>query len=150
MKKAVLFCYSVHHGNTRKVADALAERLPVRVVGVPVREEVNLSEYELVGFASGIYMSAFGKPVDALIDSLPGLEGKRCFTLYTCGATGGNFDGAVRARLTARGAVDAGGWHCRGFDTFGPFKLIGGIAKGHPDEKDLESAAAFVRPLLED
>ena len=32
-------------------------------------------------------------------------------------------------------AVNAGK---KGYDTFGPFKLVGGIAKNHPDEKDLE------------
>ena len=30
-----------------------------------------------------------------------------------------------------------GKFGCKGYDTFGPFKLVGGIAKGHPDEKDL-------------
>jgi multimeric flavodoxin WrbA len=34
-----------------------------------------------------------------------------------------------------------------GYDTFGPFKLIGGLAKGHPDDKDLENAVAFFRGL---
>ena len=27
---------------------------------------------------------------------------------------------------------------CKGYDTFGPFKLFGGIAKGHPDEDDIK------------
>lgn len=36
-----------------------------------------------------------------------------------------------------------GTFTCRGFDTFGPFRLIGGIAKGHPNEKELEKARAF-------
>ena len=30
-----------------------------------------------------------------------------------------------------------GKFGCKGYDTFGPFKLVGDIAKGHPDEKDL-------------
>ena len=37
-----------------------------------------------------------------------------------------------------------GKFGCKGYDTFGPFKLVGGIAKGHPDEKDLEAAVSFV------
>jgi hypothetical protein len=36
---------------------------------------------------------------------------------------------------------------CKGYDTFGPFKLIGGLSKGHPDETDLENAVAFVKGL---
>ncbi len=27
---------------------------------------------------------------------------------------------------------------CKGYDAFGPFKLFGGIAKGHPDEDDIK------------
>jgi len=150
MKQAILFCYSYHHNNTRKVADAIAARLPVRVVSVPVREEVNLSDYDLVGFASGVYMSAFGKPVNTLIDTMEGLSGKSCFTLYTCGAPKGEYDAGVQAKLKAKGALIAGGWHCRGFDTVGPFKLVGGIAKDHPNEEDLENAVRFVGALLED
>ena len=38
---------------------------------------------------------------------------------------------------------------CKGFDTFGPFKLIGGVSKGHPDGKDLAVAAEFYNGLTE-
>ena len=40
-----------------------------------------------------------------------------------------------------------GKFGCKGYDTFGPFKLVGGIAKDHPDEKDLEAAVSFVAGL---
>lgn len=150
MKKAILFCYSFHHGNTRKVLDAVAAALPVRVVDVPLKEEVDLAQYDLVGFASGIYMSRFGKPVEKLIRDLPGLSGKPCFTMYTCGAPAGEFSGGAQALLRERGAVVEGAWHCRGFDTFGPFKLVGGIAKGRPNERDAEDAVRFVGSLLGD
>ena len=40
-----------------------------------------------------------------------------------------------------------GKFGCKGYDTFGPFKLVGGIAKGHPDEKDLEAVVSFVAGL---
>ena len=33
------------------------------------------------------------------------------------------------------------------YDTFGPFKLVGGIAKGHPDDKDIQNAVEFVKNL---
>ena len=36
---------------------------------------------------------------------------------------------------------------CRGCGTFDPFRLIGGIAKGYPDEADCESAAEFFGSL---
>ena len=40
-----------------------------------------------------------------------------------------------------------GKFGCKGYDTFEPFKLVGGIAKGHPDEKDLVAAVSFVSGL---
>ena len=149
MKTAILFCYSYHHNNTRKIAEALAEALPVRVISVPVREEVDLNEYDLVGFSSGVYFSEFGKPVSKLIDSLEGLNGNPCFTLCTHGAPSGEFGREIQEKLRQKGANVLGGWDCRGFDTYGPFKLVGGLAKGRPNQKDLDSATAFVKSLLE-
>lgn len=40
-----------------------------------------------------------------------------------------------------------GEFSCKGYDTFGSFKLIGGIAKGHPDTQDLENARKFYRKI---
>lgn len=36
---------------------------------------------------------------------------------------------------------------CYGFNTFGPFKLIGGIAKNHPDDTDIKNAISFYNNL---
>ncbi len=36
-----------------------------------------------------------------------------------------------------------GEFSCLGLDTIGPLKLVGGINKGHPDEKDLDDARKF-------
>ena len=43
-----------------------------------------------------------------------------------------------------------GKFSCKGYDTYGPFKLVGGIAKGHPNEKDLEAAVDFYKRCLLD
>ena len=34
--------------------------------------------------------------------------------------------------------------------TFGPFKLMGGLAKGHPDEADIAGAVAFYKEITEE
>ena len=150
MKKAILFYYSIHHGNTQKVVETVASKLSVDLVRIPMREPVSLEGYDLIGFASGIYMSEFGKPMQKFVESLPALSGKRCFTMYTCGAPSGDFAQGFEALLKGKGAEIAGGWHCRGFDTFGPFKLIGGLAKGRPNEKDIAGAVSFVQSLLQE
>ena len=150
MKKAVILYYSIHHGNTKKVLEAVCEKLSVDLVRIPAQEPVNLDGYDLVGFASGIYMSEFGKPMQRFVEERGDLSGKTCFTLYTCGAPSGEFAGAFERLLREKGANVIGGWHCRGFDTFGPFKLVGGIAKGHPNEADFAGGVAFVEKLLAD
>jgi hypothetical protein len=33
------------------------------------------------------------------------------------------------------------------FDTFGPFKLIGGLKKGHPTEEEIQGAVDFYNGL---
>jgi len=42
-----------------------------------------------------------------------------------------------------------GEFSCRGWDTNGWLEKIGGINKGHPNEKDLERARRFAERLME-
>lgn len=51
----------------------------------------------------------------------------------------------IDAAVRAKSAHIAGIFGCLGFDTFGLFKLVGGIAKGRPNQEDLDSASAFMR-----
>lgn len=39
------------------------------------------------------------------------------------------------------------GSNARDLDTYGPFKLIGGIQKGHPDDAELKAAVDFYREI---
>jgi flavodoxin len=150
MKKTMIFCYSVHHGNTRKIAEAVKERCGAQLVMLPCAQLPDLRDYELVGFASGIYMSAFGRPMIELADQLSGLDGKDCFTMYTSGAASDKLDLSFVQKLESKGAHVTARFNCRGFDTFGPFKLIGGLRKGHPDNKDIEAAVGFCESLMAD
>lgn len=61
--KTVICYYSRHHGNTRKVLEAMAEEGAVDLVDVTTRQSVRLEEYDCIGFASGIYGFEFQKAV---------------------------------------------------------------------------------------
>ena len=50
--------------------------------------------------------------------------------------------------LRDNGFEVVGEFHCAGFDTVGPLRWFGGLNRHHPDERDLNSAAAFARRLL--
>ena len=53
--KTLIICVSIHHGNTEKIAKAMAEVLNAKLVKP---NEVNINElakYYSIGFGSGIY-----------------------------------------------------------------------------------------------
>lgn len=50
--------------------------------------------------------------------------------------------------IKSNDASFAGYYSCSGYDTWGPFKLIGGKNKNHPDENDIEKAIQFYENLI--
>ena len=145
MKTAVCY-YSRHHGNTLKVLQAMAAEGSMDLIDVTTRQAVRLEGYDCIGFASGIYAFDFQKSVvEFARQYLP--QGKPVFFVYTYGGAKGRGAKAVKAVAAQKGCRVLGEFSCRGFDTFGPFKLVGGIAKGHPNTRDLEKARLFYRNL---
>ena len=145
MKTAICY-YSRHHGNTLKVLEAMARGNDIDLIDVTSRVAVRLEDYDCIGFASGIYYSKFHQTVlDFARQYLP--QGKDVFFVYTCGSMRKGYTSAIAEAVSAKGATILGEYGCRGFDTFGPFKLIGGIAKGHPDSGELEKARIFYQSL---
>ena len=145
MKTAIVYS-SEHHGNTKKLLDAIAAKHDVTLIDVTKAPETDLSGYDRIGLASGIYYSSFAKQLLAYAEEhLP--EGKDVFYIYTHGAPKGMFLNAVRKIAEAKHCRELGDYHCQGYDTFGPFKLVGGIAKGHPTEDEIAGAVSFYESL---
>lgn len=150
MTGVLLVCQSVSHGNTRKVADAMAEILNAEVRAPADVDPERVGSYDLVGFGSGVFGFAPHPELVAFVDGLPRADGTSAFVFATSG-TGRNlsrpFSTPLAARLTAKGFRVIGSFCCRGFDTWLPLRLIGGMNKGHPDAADLERARQFARRL---
>lgn len=145
MKIAICY-YSRHHGNTRKVLEAMAREADVDLIDVTARRAVRLDGFDCVGFASGIYAFEFHRSVvEFARQYLP--EGKPVFFVYTFGVTKGTGAAAAARVAQEKHCPVLGEYGCKGYDTFGPFKLVGGLAKGHPDERDLENARSFFRQM---
>ena len=145
-RMAILY-YSKHHENTKKVLNALHETdRSLVLVDVTGKEEIDLNPYDRIGLASGMY---FGKVATQLVDyaikNLP--EGKDVFFLTTHGAplVGGRL-GSIKKVVKAKHCKIIGKFHCRGYDTY-VFKKRGGIAKGHPNGKDIQKAIRFYEKL---
>ena len=145
MKTAIVY-YSKHHGNTKKLLDAIAAQAEVTLIDVLSAEDTDLSVFELIGFASGIYFSSFAKQVLEYAEMhLP--SGKDVFLINTCGFQTGVYFDAIRKVIKAKECRVLGAYQCLGYDTFGPFKLVGGIAKGHPNAEDIDGAVQFYKNL---
>ncbi|MBQ3427326.1 MAG: flavodoxin [Clostridia bacterium] len=140
--KTIIIYVSVHHGNTKKVIEAIASKNDVKVFDVLSKERIDLEEYDCIGIASGI---AYGKYYPQMIkfveNNLPG--SKKVFFIHTAGSPRENHNSAVKAVAESKGCECLGAYFCKGFDTYGPFKLIGGIAKGHPDSAEIQGAIDF-------
>lgn len=145
MKTAVVY-YSRHHENTKKLLEEIAKTHPLTLIDVTDNPQTDLSEFDCIGFASGIYYSKFQKTLLKYAEEhMP--EGKKTFFVYTCGAEKEGYTKAIREAIANKNATVLGEYGCLGFDTFGPFKLIGGIAKNHPDSTDLKNAVDFYEKI---
>ena len=145
--KILICCRSYHHGNTKKVAEAMAGEGNVDLVDVSAHGTVSMEDYDCIGLASGIYGFSVHQDLVALARQLP--QGKPLFFVYTYGGIKGTGAKAFEEAAREKGCRVLGEFSCKGYDTFGPFKLVGGIAKDRPNGEDLEQARAFFRGLLE-
>ena len=81
MKTAIVY-YSQHHGNTKKLLDAIKDKHDVDLIRVTEASDADLSEYEMIGLASGIYYGSFAKQIIAFAEEkLP--EGKKKYDKQT-------------------------------------------------------------------
>ena len=146
MKTAIVY-YSKHHGNTKKLLDAIVEAdASVILIDVTKEKDADLSSFDRIGLASGMYFSSFAKQIVTFAKTyLP--ENKDVFYIYTHGAPVGGFLKDIRRVVKEKHCREIGRYHCYGFDTVGWFKKIGGISKGHPNEKEIANAVKFYMAL---
>lgn len=147
MKVAIVYA-SVHHKNTEKLVKAIAEKYPeIELIDATKTILKDLASYDLIGFASGIFYSKFHKSLLSFItDNLP--AHKKTFVIYTCGLDTPAYIKTAEELIKSKDASFAGFYSCPGYDTWGPFKLIGGKNKNHPDENDIGKAIQFYENLV--
>ena len=68
MKTAIVY-YSKHHGNTKILLDAIAaDDDHVKLIDVTELPDADLSQYDRIGLASGIYFSSVAKQIIAFAE----------------------------------------------------------------------------------
>jgi flavodoxin len=149
--KTLVLCTSVHHRNTARVAAAMADVLHAVVAAPETFPDTSLDEYDLVGFGSGVYYGRFHEALRNWVHGLPDqtLGLKPAFVFSTSGlpCLWRFWHGSFTHQLRRKGFEVVGEFHCRGFDSWGPLRLGGGINRRHPNERDLARAAAFARAM---
>lgn len=149
MRTIILYA-SRHHGNTKKLVDAIVDAHPevdtLDVKALGKDEYPDLSEYHLIGVATGIYYSEIDKDMARVLSNVLTPQDK-VFGLMTYGGKnkwyGKDIDGICRMKQ----AIFMGVYGCEGYDTWGPFKLVGGVQKGHPTAEEIQGAVAFFDKL---
>jgi len=153
--KSLVVVFSYHHGNTEKIAHAVAGVLhaPVKTPQQVRPEEI--AEYDLVGFGSGIYSATFDPSVLDLADRLPQVSDKKAFLFSTYGAPAfianrkfiEKNHQQVREKLKAKGYTIIGEFGCAGWNTNSFLRFFGGLNKGRPHAEDLRNAEEFARSV---
>lgn len=146
--KTLIIYTSVHHGNTEKIGKVMAEVLNADLVKISDVNVNSLKDYDLIGFGSGIYYGKWHKSIIEVIDKLPTISNKKTFVFSTSGQGKDKYNNSIEQNLKEKGFEIVGSFVCKGYDTFGPFKLIGGIAKNRPNNDDFENAKDFAQKLI--
>jgi len=83
--KTVIIYKSIHHGNTKKIAEEMASSLEADLLDLKDANKDIIKNYDLFGFGSGIY---YGKPYKKLmkfVEELDPVENKKAFAFSTSG-----------------------------------------------------------------
>jgi flavodoxin len=155
--RSLVVVFSYHHGNTGKIANAVAQVLGAEVKTPPQVKPEEIAGYDLVGFGSGIYSARHHESLLALADALPEVTGKKAFLFSTYGApavaAGGDFvhnnHSRLREKLEAKGYTVCGEFGCAGWNTNSFLKYFGGLNRGRPNAEDLKRAEEFARNMKE-
>jgi flavodoxin len=148
--KTAIVCVSLHHGNTWRVAQVLAEVLGSELFTVHEALALDGRSYDLVGFGSGIYFGRHHASLRNLVTQMPSLP-RRVFVFSTAGiaSLASIWHTSLIRRLRRRGCQVVGQFCSPGWDTVGPLRLFGGLHVKRPNENDLRRAAKFAETLIE-
>jgi len=125
-------------GNTRKVADAIAEELGIKATDVTTSSP---DDAKILFLGSGTYGGKPGEMMMKFIGS-GNLSGRKIALFGTAASLTGvqKMTVAMTDILQQKGAIILGSYHCKG-----KFLLVN---RGHPNKEDLDSAKKFAREML--
>ncbi len=154
MKSLIIYC-SDYRGNTEEIAKVIADEIDGRLVNVKELkgETIQIDDYELIGFGSGIYRESMSHRLYRLVEDMD-LEGKDTFVFSTSGVGMKLYNNRLTRLLEKKGANVRGSFACKGSFTASDFtekrifNIFGKKSQGHPDTRDRERARSFIGSVI--
>lgn len=152
MSCLILYC-SEYKNNTEQIARIFAEKTNSELRNIRDAGDINLNNYDLIGFGSGVYRESLSPKLFRLIDQLD-LSGKNVFVFSTNGAGMAYYNNKAIKHLEAKGARNMGSFACKGsfvakdFTDNKVFDFIGKLSQGHPNQNDFKKAERFIKKLV--
>ncbi len=152
MKTLIIYC-SEYKKNTEKIAKIFEEKSNCDLINVKNFTDINLENYDLIGFGSGVYVESLSPKIFKVIDKLD-LKDKNIFVFSTSGVGMKYYNKKLIKVLISKGAINKGSFACKGsfdakeFSNNKIFDIIGRITKGHPNGKDFKSAEKFFMKMM--
>jgi len=141
-KTRVSVFYSSKTGNTKKVAQAIAEEMGVYAVeAAAIGRGYNLKKTDLIFVGSGNYKSAPANEMVEFLETLVPAEDRYAVVFGTAGGNSRLHMGKMKKLLEEKGVKVLGEWCCPGQE----YELK---HKGRPDSRDLEEARKFAKKEL--
>lgn len=131
-----------------KVAETIGKVLNAQIVKPDNFDIKTISDYDLIGFGSGIYGGAHHESLLDLVLKIEIQKNKKAFIFSTSSIRMAAMHKTLRDKLLKKEFEIIGEFFCKGFIDYSFLKhLFGGINKGRPNEKDLQQAQAFAKKL---
>ena len=146
MVKSLIVYASRHHKNTHKLVTGLAQQYSITLYDADSGDDIDFDNFDLIGFASGLDFGKFYPAVTDTAKKLP--QGKTVYALYTCAKDNLQYGDEIKNIALQAGCGYAGKFGCKGYNTYGPLKLIGGMNKKHPDSEDIKKLCRFYGKIL--
>lgn len=145
-KKAIIYT-SYHHKNTFNLIKGAVNESDYDWYNLlEDSEKINLSNYDVVIFGSGIYAFRMHEKMLAFIkEHEKELVNKRIGVVITSGMKRDKGLKKKIIKLFNSINIDVKVFWAQGFNTFGFFKLFGGTGKNRPNKEDMTRLKEFIK-----
>ena len=140
MAKMLIIYHSEHHMNTKKLVEEASKDLDIVCTSIENFDESLLDNVNVIGLASGIFYGKHHKTLIEFVDTHNHLlKNKEVYVIYTAGSNNQQLGSYLVRKLEYYDVPVIGTFSCLGWDSYGPYKLIGGVYKDHPTQEDIQA-----------